>query len=62
MPLYAVSLVFGLAQGGIVPGYAIIVREYMPARVAGTWVGFVMMSTVAGMAVRRLAGRAGSST
>ncbi|MWD28613.1 MFS transporter [Aquicoccus sp. SCR17] len=51
MPLYVVSLVFGLAQGGIVPGYAIIVREYMPARVAGTWVGFVMMSTVAGMAL-----------
>lgn len=49
--LYAISLVFGLAQGGIVPGYAIIVREYMPAKVAGTWVGFVMMSTVLGMAL-----------
>ena len=49
--LYTISLVFGLAQGGIVPGYAIIVREYMPARAAGTWVGFVMMATVLGMAL-----------
>ncbi|MGY6633789.1 MAG: MFS transporter [Alkalilacustris sp.] len=47
--LYVVSLVFGLAQGGIVPGYAIIVREFMPAREAGARVGFVMMATILGM-------------
>ena len=29
--LYVVSLVFGLSQGGIVPCYAIIIREYLPA-------------------------------
>jgi len=49
--LYMVSLVFGLAQGGIVPSYALIVREYMPAREAGARVGFVMMATILGMAI-----------
>lgn len=51
VPLYVVSLIFGLSQGGIVPAYAIIVREYMPAREAGTRVGFVMMATILGMAL-----------
>lgn len=49
--LYVVSLVFGLAQGGIVPSYALIVREYLPAREAGARVGFVMMATIVGMAL-----------
>jgi MFS family permease len=49
--LYVVSLVFGLSQGGIVPGYAVIVREYLPAKEAGQRVGFVMMMTIMGMAI-----------
>ena len=49
--LYVVSLVFGLSQGGIVPSYAIIVREYLPAREAGQRVGLVIMATIAGMAL-----------
>jgi MFS family permease len=49
--LYVVSLIFGLAQGGIVPCYAIIVREYLPAREAGKRVGIVIMATIAGMAI-----------
>lgn len=49
--LYVVSLIFGLSQGGIVPSYAIIVREYMPAREAGARVGLVMMATIMGMAL-----------
>ncbi|MDG4879820.1 MFS transporter [Mesorhizobium sp. WSM4884] len=49
--LYVVSLVFGLSQGGIVPCYAIIVRDYMPAKEAGQRVGIVMMATIFGMAV-----------
>ncbi|WP_299705035.1 MFS transporter [uncultured Tateyamaria sp.] len=49
--LYVVSLIFGLSQGGIVPSYAVIVREYMPAREAGARVGFVMMATILGMAL-----------
>ncbi|WP_415404988.1 MFS transporter [Tateyamaria sp. SN3-11] len=49
--LYVVSLIFGLSQGGIVPSYAVIVREYMPAREAGARVGFVLMATIMGMAL-----------
>ncbi|MEM8975320.1 MAG: MFS transporter [Pseudomonadota bacterium] len=49
--LYVVSLLFGLSQGGIVPSYAIIVREYLPANEAGQRVGLVVMSTVLGMAI-----------
>ncbi|HMB47877.1 MAG TPA: MFS transporter, partial [Afifellaceae bacterium] len=49
--LYLVSLIFGLAQGGIVPSYALIVREYLPAREAGRRVGTVIMATIVGMAL-----------
>lgn len=49
--LYVVSALFGLSQGGIVPSYALVVREYFPAREAGSRVSLVLMSTVAGMAV-----------
>ncbi|MCU0790421.1 MAG: MFS transporter, partial [Nitratireductor sp.] len=48
--LYVVSAIFGLAQGGIVPCYALIVREYLPAREAGKRVGIVITATVVGMA------------
>ena len=49
--LYVVSALFGMAQGGIVPSYALIVRQYFPAREAGTQVSIVLMATVAGMAL-----------
>jgi MFS family permease len=49
--LYIVSAFFGLAQGGIVPSYALIVREYMPAKEAGARVSLVLMATVIGMAL-----------
>jgi MFS family permease len=49
--LYAISALFGLVQGGIVPCYAIIVREYFPAKEAGTRVSIVIMATVIGMAL-----------
>ncbi len=49
--LYAVSAVFGLFQGGIVPSYAMIVREFFPPREAGTRVGLALSSTLAGMAL-----------
>ena len=51
VPLYVISLLFGLAQGGIVPSYALVVREYMPPQEAGARVGFVMMMTILGMAL-----------
>jgi MFS family permease len=49
--LYVVSALFGLSQGGIVPSYALIVREYFPAREAGARISMVLMATVAGMAL-----------
>ena len=49
--LYIVSALFGLSQGGIVPSYALIVRQYFPARQAGVRVSMVLMSTVIGMAI-----------
>ncbi len=49
--LYIVSLIFGLSQGGIVPSYAIIAREYMPAAEAGKRIGMLMVATVGGMAI-----------
>jgi MFS family permease len=47
--LYLISAMFGLFQGGIVPSYAIIVRESMPASEAATRVGVVILASVAGM-------------
>jgi len=49
--LYVISALFGLFQGGIVPSYAIIVREYFPPREAGTRLGVVLMATLLGMAL-----------
>jgi MFS family permease len=49
--LYAISALFGLFQGGIVPMYAIIVREYFSPREAGLRVGIVLMATLMGMAL-----------
>lgn len=48
--LYVISFVFGLFQGGIVPSYAIIIREYLPAREAGRRIGVVIFATISGMA------------
>jgi MFS family permease len=49
--LYVISALFGLFQGGIVPSYAIIVREYFPPAEAGARVGAVLMATLLGMAL-----------
>ena len=49
--LYIVSALFGLFQGGIVPSYALIIREFFPPREAGARVGLVMMATLFGMAL-----------
>ena len=49
-PLYLVSFLFGLSQGGIVPSYALIVRQHFPARDAGWRIGAVMSFTLFGMA------------
>jgi len=49
--LYVISGLFGLFQGGIVPSYAIIIREYFSPKEASTRVGLVVMATVLGMAL-----------
>jgi MFS family permease len=51
LSLYVVSAMFGLFQGGIVPAYAIIVREYFDPREAGARTGIVIMATLFGMAL-----------
>jgi MFS family permease len=49
--LFVISALFGLFQGGIVPSYAIIIREYFPPTEAGARVGMVLMFTLFGMAL-----------
>jgi predicted MFS family arabinose efflux permease len=49
--LYVVSALFGLFQGGLVPSYAVIVRELFAPEEAGVRVGTVLMATVFGMAL-----------
>ena len=49
--LYVIAALFGLFQGGIVPSYAIIVREHFPPAEAGARVGTVLMATLLGMAL-----------
>jgi MFS family permease len=49
--LYLISALFGLFQGGIVPSYAVIVREFFPAKEAGTRISIVITATIFGMAL-----------
>ena len=49
--LYVIAGLFGLFQGGIVPSYAIIVREHFAPREAGVRLGTVLMATLFGMAL-----------
>ncbi len=49
--LYVISALFGLFQGGIVPSYAIIVREHFPPQEAGARVGMVVLGVQVGMAL-----------
>jgi MFS family permease len=51
LSLYVVSMLFGLFQGGIVPSYALIVREHFTPLQAGARVGTVLMATLLGMAL-----------
>ncbi len=51
MPLYVVSALFGLFQGGLVPCYALIIREYFKPSEAGARIGLVLMGTLIGMAL-----------
>ncbi|MFB2549746.1 MFS transporter [Ensifer soli] len=53
--LYVISGLFGLFQGGIVPMYAVIIRQFLPPREAGMRISLVLMATVLGMACGGLA-------
>jgi MFS family permease len=49
--LYVISALFGLSQGGIVPSYAMIVREYFAPGEAATRIGLTLMASTIGMAI-----------
>jgi len=51
LSLYLVSALFGLVQGGIIPSYGVIVREYFPPREAGARMGVAISATIVGMAL-----------
>jgi MFS family permease len=53
---YALSVMFGFAYGGVMPLYAILVREYFGARIMGTTFGAVALVSTLGMALGPLAG------
>ena len=49
--LYVISALFGLFQGGLIPMYAIVIREYFAPQEAGTRLGIVLLATLGGMAL-----------
>ena len=49
--LYVIAALFGLFQGGIVPSYAIIIREHFPPSETGARVGLTVMCSLFGMAL-----------
>jgi MFS family permease len=53
---YALSIAFGFAYGGVMPLYAILVREWFGAKTMGTTFGAVTMASSIGMALGPSAG------
>jgi len=53
---YALSVLFGFAYGGVMPLYAILIREYFGARIMGTTMGAVALVSTLGMALGPWAG------
>jgi MFS family permease len=49
--LYVISALFGLAQGGLIPTYAVVLRMYFPPHEVGMRLGLVLAATMAGMAI-----------
>ena len=54
--LFVLSAFFGFAYGGVMPLYAVLIREYFGARIMGTAFGAVTMISSIGMALGPLAG------
>lgn len=48
---YALSVIFGISYGGVMPLYAVVVREYFGAAIMGTVFGAVAMVSTMGMAL-----------
>jgi MFS family permease len=53
---YSVAVVFGFAYAGVMPLYAVLVRENFPLPIIGTMVGAASMASSLGMALGPLAG------
>jgi MFS family permease len=53
---YGLALMFGFAYGGVMPLYAILVREYFGARIMGTAFGAVAFVSTLGMSLGPWAG------
>jgi MFS family permease len=53
---YSVAVVFGFAYAGIMPLYAVLVRENFPLPIMGTLVGAASLASSLGMALGPLAG------
>jgi len=54
--LYALSALFGVAYGGVMPLYAILIRQYFGARIMGATFGAATLASTIGMAIGPLAG------
>jgi MFS family permease len=49
--LYVISALFGLFQGGLIPMYAILVRQFFAPSEVGVRIGIILMATLGGMAL-----------
>ena len=54
--LFTLSVFFGIAYGGVMPLYAVLIREYFGPRIMGTAFGAVTMVSSVGMALGPLIG------
>jgi MFS family permease len=54
--LYALSAFFGIAYGGVMPLYAILIRQYFGARIMGATFGAATLASTIGMAIGPLVG------
>ncbi len=54
--LYALSALFGMAYGGVMPLYAILVRQYFGAGIMGATFGAATLASTLGMAIGPLMG------
>jgi MFS family permease len=53
---YSVAVVFGFAYAGVMPLYAVLIRENFPVHIIGTMVGAASMASSLGMSLGPLAG------